>query len=358
MPPKSVGHSSVRRFRLSAANMLWFTLWFTLWLPSNILAAAPTKNEAAADARWFQVELILFSQQTERALNAEKWPDIEGIKLPDDLLTLHLPAPISIENNADSELDFDIITEIGATGAPLTLMTEGPVAYEILGEDSLQLTAMAKKIQRSRQREVLLHIAWQQPTDDRQHAQAIYFESDMDKTLAISQNPAEHGVIAEDVFKDIESTANTALDAHDERLAQPIVYASEKDVEIGPRSPQFTGTVTLSVERYLHFAVDLLYRRPVTQHHAIAIADLALWYDRPYPTLQEPQGPAYQQTEWQALRGFRFKESRRMRSKVVHYLDHPFMGAVVVITPVVLPESEENIQRTLPQNILSIPAKR
>jgi hypothetical protein len=134
-------------------------------------------------------------------------------------------------------------------------------------------------------------------------------------------------------------------------------YATEEDTKIGPPNPQFVGTVTLSVERYLHLDADLVYRQPVTQKSAVPISDLELWYDRPYPTLHEPQGPAYRLDTWQAMRGFRLKESRRMRSTEIHYLDNPFMGLVVVITPVELPEPAEEIQKTSPQNILSTPGK-
>ncbi len=61
-----------------------------------------------------------------------------------------------------------------------------------------------------------------------------------------------------------------------------------------------TGTAKVSVKRYLHLDLDLL--------------------------LETSNGPAPGY--------FRMQAHRRMRSGVLHYIDHPIMGALVRITPV------------------------
>ncbi|MCF6337139.1 MAG: peptidoglycan binding protein CsiV [Gammaproteobacteria bacterium] len=285
-------------------------------LPMLAAAGASSTSPSLEDARWFQVELILFAQKNGEPLDAEQWPDIAGPTLPDTLLELHFPQDArTVENRVST----DVTSHSSENAIKL------PPAYQILGDDALQLTDTVKKLQRSSRFTPLLHIAWQQPTYNRQQAQPIFFIEGMDKPLSVEARG-----------KDTQGTGDN----------------------IGPPNPLFVGTITLSVERYLHLAADLFYRQPVTQHSAIPISDLDLWYDRPYPTLKEPQGPAYQLKSWQAMRGFQLKESRRMRSKKIHYLDHPFMGLVVVITPVELPEAAEEIQPTRPQNILSMPGVR
>ena len=235
------------------------------------------------------------------------------------------------------------------TDPALEMATEGdsdmPVAYQTLPHDQLQLTPMAEKLQRSPKRELLLHIAWQQPTYDRKHAEPVYFAADMVESPPANENE-----------NDAETDINPLIPGEITALSG-LENLTEKELNIGPNNPQFVGTVTLSVERYLHIATDLIYRQAITQHKPIPVPDLELWYDRPYPTLHEPQGPAFQQAEWQAVRGFQLKESRRMRSTEIHYLDHPFMGMVVVITPVELPEAAEEIQQTSPQNFLSVPSR-
>ena len=304
------------------------------------------------DARWFQVELILFSQHIETALDAEQWPEIEGLILPTPLLELSL-APAGFEdNNASnaSNANNDVAPDAKPSTGTLADDKETPdlpIPYQFLSADTLQLTDMAKKIRRSSKQALLLHISWQQPTYDREQAVPIYFEAGMDKHL-----PLEVALDAE-INNRTDKEARTFSTLNNEPKQQTTgVYLNEYTTNThtmtGPQSPQFAGTVTLSVERYLHLAADLVYRSPVTQHAPIPIPDLELWYDRPYPTLQEPQGPAFQQMEWQAIRGFRLKESRRMRSTVVHYLDHPFMGLVVIITPIELPEPEEEVLTDTP----------
>jgi len=321
--------------------------------------ASPPQDEA----RWFQVELILFAQLPTKnggnPLESEQWPDIEGLHLPEALLELQLPpsAPPASEIHADGRVDEQPPTDSPATEEnPTESGSDGPVAYQLLGADALQLTAMEDKLRRSRQFEPLLHIAWQQPTVDRQHARPIFFTEGMADPLA--ENTGEEALLEDSLPADISLGDNPEIAPADESLPPLLEYATEEDTHVGPPNPRFVGTVTLSVERYLHFAADLLYRQPVTQRNPIPIPDLDLWYDRPYPTLREPQGPAYRLETWQAMRGFQLKESRRMRSKEIHYLDHPFMGVIVFITPVELPEPAEEIQQTSPQNILDAPRRR
>lgn len=328
-------------------------------LPMFTAAADATKSNVFEDeARWFQIELILFSQQTDLALDAEQWPDIQGLELPEKFLELSFPpATASSEGITESTggtattdestitLEQDPALSIAAEeGAEES--SDMPIAYQILAEDEHQLTEMAKKLRRSKNRNLLLHVAWQQPTYDRKQAEPMYLVTGITDPLP----PTESELTKESI------PSNNAPEGGN-TLPFILEYATEEDIKIGPADPRFTGTVTLSVERYLHIATDLIYRRPVTQHSPTPIPDLDLWYDRPYPTLNEPQGPAYQQTTWQAVRGFQLKESRRMRSTEIHYLDHPFMGIVVVVTPVELPEPAEEIEQTSPMNILSAPSR-
>lgn len=334
------------------------TVLVSALLPMLVNAASDRKPNSLSldDARWFQVELVLFAHKKGEPLESEQWPEIIGLSLPESLLELHLPVaepPADADENqpgpglsasletSTPDLDIEPPGEPSSDGLP-----ELPVAYQLLGENALQLTEARERIDHSSRYNTLLHVAWQQPTVDREHAQPIFFMQGMSDPLPV-ENTSD---ASDEMSMELPSTTDASL--------TPLMeFATEEDTNIGPADPQFVGTVTLSVERYLHLAIDLLFRQPVTQHLAIPIPDLELWYDRPYPTLKEPQGPAYQQESWQAVRGFRFLESRRMRSKEIHYLDNPLMGLVVLITPVELPEPAEEIQQTLPQNILQTPRK-
>ena len=81
---------------------------------------------------------------------------------------------------------------------------------------------------------------------------------------------------------------------------------------------RITGTFGVTLGRYLHFAIDLRYSTatmgfqpvPITSDSSSAI-----------PTTGH----------------IRFKQSRRMRSGELHYLDHPKLGVIVRIDPVTIP---------------------
>ncbi|MBD3670395.1 MAG: hypothetical protein HUJ29_06445, partial [Gammaproteobacteria bacterium] len=85
----------------------------------------------------------------------------------------------------------------------------------------------------------------------------------------------------------------------------------------GPPAPFIDGTIKLIRKRFLHIEVDLLYRAPYIEDAA-----------NPLAREQWPQA-------------FRLIESRRMRSSELHYLDHPMFGVLILATPYVAPEPEE-----------------
>ncbi len=68
-----------------------------------------------------------------------------------------------------------------------------------------------------------------------------------------------------------------------------------KLVRLTSSSTPMDGTIKVSVSRYLHVDLDLLLKT----------------------------GKSY-----------RLQDSRKMRSKEIHYIDHPMMGVLVLITPV------------------------
>ena len=71
------------------------------------------------------------------------------------------------------------------------------------------------------------------------------------------------------------------------------------------------GTIKVVLARYLHIYTDLIYRQPQTK----AISD---WYG----------------AEAQQYKEFPVNFHRRMRSKELHYIDHPMVGILVMAWPV------------------------
>jgi len=80
----------------------------------------------------------------------------------------------------------------------------------------------------------------------------------------------------------------------------------KSDREITPGTPLVEGMVKVSVSRYLHVNLDLLLRGAPAGANRLA----------------------------GGFQTFRFDEHRRMRSRELHYIDHPLMGMLILITPV------------------------
>ena len=78
--------------------------------------------------------------------------------------------------------------------------------------------------------------------------------------------------------------------------------------------PMLQGTVRLGVQRYLHINLDLILQRKAK----IRVDD---------------DGLVQSNSSSSDITGFRFKTHRRMRSKEIHYLDHPKLGAIVIVQP-------------------------
>ena len=126
-----------------------------------------------------------------------------------------------------------------------SLQESGTGPYTVLPKSRWRLNSEASRISSSGDLKLLLHTAWRQPAVGRDETKTIHLHS--------SVTPLE-------------------------------------------------GTITISVERYLHADLDLL--------------------------LNKAGGTYFSSSRG----GFRLQESRRMRSGEVHYFDHPMMGALVLIS--------------------------
>ena len=151
-----------------------------------------------------------------------------------------------------------------------------------LGEGGLQVSgggrsvqAIADNLRRSNGYRPLLHWRWIQPGWDRNQARPLHVQVPAGSALPLTQPSA------------------LASKAEMQRLRG----LTDPSAVTGAGLPLLDGTVSLSRSRFLHLAADLVYVDPAT-------------------------GIPMQ-----------LKESRRMRSNELHYLDHPRFGVLVQVTP-------------------------
>ena len=147
------------------------------------------------------------------------------------------------------------------TPAPGDAPDGGVHAFRLLDRADLSLSGAFRTLRRSARYRPLLHAGWRLPGLPRSAAR-----------------PAHVGP----------------------RLGAAAASGSEND------PPAVRGTVKVSVARYLHVELDLLYRLSGDDMAAV------------------PEGTP---------RWFRLESERRMRSRELHYIDHPLFGVLVWITP-------------------------
>lgn len=149
-----------------------------------------------------------------------------------------------------------------------------PHAFTSLRAEDFTLGREMSRLRRSKLYRPVLHLGWRQPGLDRKEARAVHISGG-------AQAPPRGS-----------STVGTT------------------NVE---------GTVKVWRGRYLHVAVDLLFGLEL-ERQSLAPASAA------NPGLSSVPSDHYAY--------FRLREHRRMRSRELHFLDHPMFGVLVQITPV------------------------
>ncbi len=141
----------------------------------------------------------------------------------------------------------------------------------------------------------------------------------------------------------------------------PIKIQIESSHSTSNRPVLYQGTLSVRRSRYLHADIDLAlvefnesmlshfdFTQPsLLQPPPLLIDNLAA-SQALYPTADLSHSPVSAQQNW-ALTVFRLKESRKMRSKELHYIDYPQFGLIVIVHPTHMPDYAKEIpQEDLP----------
>ena len=318
---------------------LAFTLLTAVLMSNNAVFAQDSKNRAT-EAKWYQIEVFIFAYQEAAESNTEVWPKELGLKYPQRIVELKKAAQTevllndwsgnnietaeetTVENTAENTAE----TIIEATAqAPLPeplLVTLQEQPFTLLAQEQLSFTEIKQKLLRQKDLRQLFHGAWRQPIGKRNDSESLLIRG------------------------------GDQFDNHFE----------------------LEGSISLGLERYLHITTDLWLSTFVSN---------ASRMENPWPVL--PKAPIassanagvaqtnkttediFNQTNagtssgtifinnndmenpFLDLAGNQFavdqtvtmRQSRRMRSNELHYIDHPLMGLLVRITPYEFPESTE-----------------
>lgn len=224
----------------------------------------------AADIRYYDVEVIIFENLQANSRDSEHWPQQLEREPPENSIEIGGEWPGGRPDEYDPKLSF----------TPLP-------------ENKWRLTSEAEKIDHSKSRRLLAHLAWVQPGLSQAQALSVHFRQPV--TATRQENEFETG---ETTPKESEKTA--AEDSFD--------------------SGTLDALIRVSLARYLRVETDLLFTLdlpPVEQNSMNTTPALE-------SEVETSPAPRY----------FRVQQvRRRIRSTELHYLDHPVLGMLVMFTP-------------------------
>lgn len=309
------------------------------------LTLLTTGNARAADTQeeaipWYEVEVIIFSNDEQLGLQSETWPEavddypygkVIDLRLPDDPSVLEeqaklrpvLPSPQPLPSPAANPSNplKPVQAATPVTPPPPPKPTEIP--YLMLDPSTFQLADIDRKLRQSGKYAILLHLCWRQPTLPPDQSIPVYVYDGMTEHHAVAATDQLNGLApAQD---------NPAIMQGDSGSMMPTG-------EVGPDYPRLSGTLRLSVSRYLHMAADLHLRVPFMVQEEVPVANPAPEESEggsfsSFFGVNQPSEPKTEIQEHEALTDFRLLESRRLRSTEIHYFDNPMFGMILVVRP-------------------------
>jgi len=278
--------------------------FFKLLIQTAILFFAA--NTIAAEApRWYEVELALISYKDDQKIDKENWPEIlinpqTNTDSVEELGDADISEPIDPwqwvnwwNETPQTKGLFNIQKQVPS---PLQLPLEIP--FSNLG---IAFEDKAKKFERAKDLKVVWSEKWRQPIPEK--SDALLPENQIEINIKTALN-----------FK-------SAIKNH-----TPLIEIS------------VSGNLYLYRSRYLHLVTDLQVQhwQGLESNSAIDQAIKVLPSHARSEINIVPSNNSSQLTEVSEipLRAARIRQSRRMRSTELHYIDHPMLGILVRVTPI------------------------
>lgn len=249
----------------------------------------------AEDERWFQVEIMIFKNPNIEADNPETWPTYAEIDHPSEFIRLEGVSEILTRNS-------DIAGRPGAIEPERSTQLDSPVsragleAFKALSEYERQLVSERDKIIRDRRYELLFHEAWNQPVPGRNAVIPIR----IDGGERFGRQSELQGYLNLYVERFLHLNADLHLIDY-EKSSNPFTVVEENN-------PDASGSVSLNSVG----GVNLL------SSNLSSNSQMSRNSEDFFVSVQHAQ----------------LKETRRMRSRELHYFDNPEFGMLVFITPI------------------------
>lgn len=171
------------------------------------------------------------------------------------------------------------------TGGAVELSSESVGGYKLLSSGSHRLSGIKAELEKSGDYQIIKHLAWRQPGLKKSRSKPVHIYSGQDYS---------------DQFPERMQSKWTLDDS-----GLPV------NVEAAPQLLELDGTIKIALGRFFHIYTDLVYRQPT---------DIK-------STLEN------QNVIESSLVDYKISGHRRMRSRELHYIDHPKVGILVQINP-------------------------
>ena len=256
------------------------TIKFKLFrLACLLLTASNVSATDYSDLKAYEIEVVIFKSKTTQAAGSETWPDLVTTNSISDSVELHNSTSLTLVPGPD----------------------EKGYYYSKIPAENFRLTNEAEKLVKSNEYEIIFHSAWIQPGLDKDNAEFIQIQS----------NENDNNI---NIIDPLISGSSQAINQ-----VQPMILETDQNTIETP--PVLDGVIKVELGRYLHIFFDLKYKRDLAPVQGVINATSSSTYKE--------------------IKYYPVQTQRRMRSKEIHYIDHPLIGILVLATRFELPTEEE-----------------
>lgn len=363
-----------------------------IWLLIPCILATSTlsaQEPASPPLAWYDIELIVFENTDPGAGLSETWPDDPGLPALDGAKELIPPGadPVVVseldvtgslepalhaleadETNTEisaSDVNSNEFNDVAANPLDGTVPGSSSVApmdievwvpFMLRAKGDYQLRDVARRLDRSGRYRVISHSAWRQRLQRGDPGTPIHLHSETGNletyhrltrgAMTEGQNRISRPDVASFQLERGDPQFSTSPEFSDLGTGAVIEPMSHRQLEF-----PLDGTVTIRLSRYLHIDADLVWQRlekvrrdtPPLNATESSETNESIEITVNGETLTDPlleQSMTNTETMTR-LNAYRLRDSRRMRSKELHYIDHPIFGILALITPVESGKNDE-----------------
>jgi hypothetical protein len=325
----------------------WRNCLLGLTLP--LLAVSAQAQPDTEDPDWYRVEILVFANLDPESALSETWPLLPALAYPPQLQRLlrgserqaadtpfllnpleqQLPAlPCDLRWDSSIEALEQEWTNKQRYRRPNIVLEplvelDVPVPFTLLNEQQQEFRTEHRRLERSRDINVLFHQTWIQPIRGKNESLPILLESEIER----GDYPALQGSIALYSSRYLHLETNLWLNTDGRYLEH------EWTMPLPPMPPSEEKTAQL-------FKLDvgatwLAQPAPVMEVAAEleALADESAELAQPAVELVTTRpGTEVPSADYAFRHAIKLQQRRRMRSSELHYIDHPMLGVLIKVT--------------------------